>query len=50
MTWAKSWEMDNWEFVDLAERYDEETANDTECDDETVQVTLIRRREDESTT
>ncbi len=40
--------MEDWEFVDLAERYDEETANDPRWDDETIQVTLIRRRDGRS--
>ena len=43
MTWAKSWGIEEWVFEDLAYRYDEEADNDPTTDDESIQLTLIRK-------
>ena len=45
-TWVKSWDMETWEFVDLAEReIDSSDPRYTEMDN-SIQITLIRERKE----
>jgi len=37
--------MEDWSFEDLAERYDPDTDADPSTDDESTQITLIKRQQ-----